>query len=210
MATTMHPYNPDIQPLMINGIQVDPRLLEDRPLRRCQLNECQGYCCGGGVFIREDDMNNVLANADLFQPYLPPERRDPSTWFYEGLDPDNDHPEGGQGSATTTVDDPTHPIETCCVFLRPDRKCALQLAGLEKENKPWHYKPLYCALHPLTYDNKWLMLDDANPMYQIGGSCSRPTENGKTIPFYQLFADEIKLALGESGYQQLDALYAAK
>jgi hypothetical protein len=30
------------------------------------------------------------------------------------------------------------------------------------------------------------MLDDANPMYQIGGSCSRPTEDGKAIPLYQL------------------------
>jgi hypothetical protein len=194
------------EPLLINGLKVDPRLLEARPLRRCRLEECQGHCCGGGAFIRLAERDTVLARPELFQPYLPAVRRDPRAWFTNEIEPDDDHPAGGQGVWTAVMDDPSHPFDSCCMFLRPDRKCALQMTGIAEGN-PWQYKPFYCALHPLTYDQHWLMFDDANPMFQLGGSCCRPS-GGDSIPLYRLFADEVKLVLGESGYKQLETLSA--
>ncbi len=197
-------------PLIIQGIKVDPHLLEARPLRRCRLEECQAYCCGGGVCISLAQVEEILAHADLFLPYLAPERRNPQDWFYtDEQEEDTDHPAGGQYTYTTVFDDPLHPNTYACVFLRPDRKCALQLAGLESGQHPWRYKPFYCALHPIEYRERMLRLCDDNPIFQEGGSCSRPDPEAQ-VPLYRLFDAELKLALGEAGYAELVTLAAAR
>ena len=196
-------------PLVINGLKVDARLLEAQTIRRCRLEECQALCCGGGVYIRQQEMQAILARAEVFQPYLPPDRRDPRTWFYEELEPDDDHPAGGLGAHTAVVDDATHPFECTCVFLRADRKCVLQLASLDLGEHPWRFKPFYCALHPITFDRHLITLDDQNPMFILGGSCCRPDAD-HPVPLYKLFEAELRLALGEAGYEQLEALAASR
>jgi hypothetical protein len=193
-------------PVLIQGVQVDPVLLEARPLRRCRLDECQGYCCGGGVCISLAQVNDILAHADLFLAYLAPDRRNPQEWFCleEQLE-DLDHPAGGPYAYTAVFDDPLHPYTYACVFLRPDRKCALQLAGVEHGEHPWRYKPFYCALHPIEFSAQVVTLCEDNPIFKEGGSCCRPAPD-QAVPLYVLFADEMKLALGEAGYAELETL----
>jgi hypothetical protein len=197
------------EPLVIQGIKVDPHLLETRPLRRCRLEECQGYCCGGGVCISLAQVDDILTHASLFQPYMQPERRNPQDWFYtDETHEDKDHPAGGLYTYTTVFDDPRHPYTYACVFLRPDRKCTLQLAGLENGEHPWRYKPFYCALHPIEFNDLKVRLCDDNPIFKEGGSCCR-TDPSHPVPLYVLFADELKLALSETGYAELEALARA-
>ncbi len=195
----------DTEPLMINGRRVHRGLLEARPMRRCELVECQSYCCSGGVYIHHRQVDDILAHQDLIKPLLPPERRDASQWFEgdEGLD--EDYPEAGTGTGTAVVEDPTHPAGQTCIFLLPEsRYCALQSAGMAQGEHPWRFKPFYCALHPLGLDGQELVLVEGSEMYLDGGSCNRSTD-GSVVPVYKLFEPEAKLVLGEAGYRQLEA-----
>jgi hypothetical protein len=191
--------------LLINGVRVDARLLEARPIRRCRIEECQAHCCTGGVYISTQQVEDILAHQAVIQPHLPPERRDPALWFDGAIEPDKDHPEGGQVMGTNVLPDPTHPVGENCVFLRPDRRCALQAAGIAAGEHPWRFKPFYCAFHPLIYESKRVVLSEESEMYLEGGSCNRPNP-GQPIPLYQLFDMELKLVLGEEGYMELEAV----
>jgi hypothetical protein len=194
----------DDESLIINGAAVDRGVLEARPIRRCRIEECQAHCCGGGVALSVQQAEDILAHADLIVPHLPPDRRDPQTWFDWALEPETDHPAGGVLTNTTVVEDSTHPMGTNCIFLRPDRKCALQTAGIAAGEHPWRWKPFYCALHPITFDECVVGLAEHNELYLEGGSCSRP-EPGALIPIYKLFEAEMRLALGDEGYAELEA-----
>lgn len=187
--------------IVANGISVERKLLESRPVRRCELRECQAHCCSCGVYLSVEDANKVLANKDAVLPHLPPERHDSEKWFDWNLEPDHDHPAGGILASTNVAPDPTHPAGSTCVFLRPDRKCALQVASIAAGQSPWHLKPFYCALYPLVFHQHQLILDDENLVYLEGGTCMRPCA-GETIPLYRLFEMEMKLALGDAGYQE--------
>jgi hypothetical protein len=189
---------------MINGRAVDSGLLEARALRRCRLDECQSYCCSGGVWIHLRQVEDILAHQALIFPHLPPERHDTTKWFDGTLEPDTDYPEAGDCTGTAVVVDPTHPAGETCVFLRPDRLCALQAAGMANNEHPWRYKPFYCALHPLVLDEGELSLAEDSEMYKEGGNCNRPAD--ELIPLYQLFDVETKLVVGEAGYAALEAL----
>ena len=82
-----------------------------------------------------------------------------------------------------------------------DRKCGLQVAGLEAGEHPWRFKPLYCALHPIIVEKNCVKLADEYEIYQQG-TCQR-TVCEVPIPLYQLFDSEMKYALGEEGYAEL-------
>ena len=124
------------QLLKINGTLVDPKLLEQRAIRHCLLDECQAHCCGWGVFINVRQAEDILAHSELIQPHLPPDRRDPARWFDGTTEPEYDHPDGGALTSTTVVEDPTHPTGHNCIFLRSDRKCALQAASIAAGEHP--------------------------------------------------------------------------
>lgn len=192
----------DTEPLIINGTAVDRQLLDVRPIRRCALDECQSHCCGGGVYISLEQVEDIRAHAEIIKPHLPEARREAAMWFDDVIEPDDDHPAGGHTMSTNVLDDPTHPSGTCCVFLRPDRKCALQAAGMAAGEHPWRFKPFYCALHPLVFDKRVLMLAEESEMYLEGGSCNRPAPDD-AIPLYRLFDMELKLVLGDEGYGTL-------
>jgi hypothetical protein len=190
--------------LLINGHRIDRGLLEVRPMRRCRVEECQSHCCTGGVYISVRQTEDILAHQRLIQPHLPADRRDPALWFDGAIESDDDHPNGGPVMGTRVLPDASHPVGEGCVFLRPDRKCALQAAGIAAGEHPWRFKPFYCALHPLVYDQHRVMLGEASEMYLDGGHCSRP-EPDQAIPLYRLFDWELKLVLGDEGYAQLCA-----
>jgi len=63
----------------------------------------------------------------------------------------------------------------------------------------WRFKPFYCALHPITFDECVVRLAEESEIYREGGSCNRPDPEA-LIPVYKLFEMEMKLALGEGGY----------
>ena len=195
--------------LMIGGRAVDRGMLEARAIGHCRLEECQSRCCSGGVYIHTRQVDDILAHQDLIIPHLPPDRRDPSTWFDGVIEPDDDYPEAGPCMGTNVVQDPTHISGQTCVFLTANRRCALQTAGIAAGEHPWRFKPFYCALHPLALEQGVLLLVEDSEIYMAGGNCQRAGSDG-LIPIYQLFDVETKLVLGEDGYAELAALAQAR
>jgi Fe-S-cluster containining protein len=197
------------QPIVVNGIEVARKLLETRASCRCVLEQCEARCCGGGVAIHVEQVSDILAHHEQIRPHLAESDRDPASWFDQDFEVDEDHPAGGTCVGTKVVADPTHPDGERCIFLRSDRKCALQVAGIAAGGAPWRFKPFYCALFPLVFDRKRLVVDEENPVYTGDGNCQRPSA-GERIPLYRLFDAEAKLALGEKGYAEFDAYARAE
>lgn len=185
------------EPIIIKGISVHPQLLESRPTQRCNYLDCGSACCRNGVYIDVDQSNLILEHAEEIKPFLRPETRDERTWFDGVYDIDSDYP-SGRGQGTNVVSHPTHSTGSACVFLREDLKCGLQVASTGLGRSPWHFKPYYCALHPLTVWDKWLLMEEE--LEHLGGTCLVP---GDVSPLYTVFADEIRLHLGDDGYAEL-------
>ena len=194
----------EVEPLLIGGRAVDRLLLEARALERCRLEECQGRCCAGGVYIHTRQVDDILAHQALIIPHLPAERQDPSLWFDNVIEPDDDYPEAGPCMGTNVVTDPTHIAGATCIFL-VNQLCALQATGIAAGEHPWRFKPFYCALHPLSLEKGELALVEDSEIYKEGGTCQRASDGG-AIPLFQLFDVETKLVLGEEGYAQLQAI----
>jgi hypothetical protein len=191
--------------LSIGELLVDASLLESRAIGRCRTSECQACCCGHGVWVDLADASRIVQEADLIKPHLPTDRHDVSTWFGVEIDADTDFP-SGYGVGTETVQDPNHPIGAHCVFLRPDRRCALQVASIAAGRHPWDLKPFYCGLYPLVLWSNRVYLDEGNAIYKLGGTCTRAEP--VPVPLYQLLKEELVLALGQEGYNQLCAIAA--
>jgi hypothetical protein len=180
---------------------VNPRLFDCEPMRRCCLNECRAACCLYGVWIDRDQAQELLALADRIRPHMAPERRDPAGWFDGREEPDPVLPSGWAWHSRV-VEDPGHYGGTSCVFLRPDHKCALQVASVFAGEHPWRYKPFYCVLHPLDLDGEnRITLDETGLLLEEKGSCLRPAE--ERTPLLEIFEPELRHLLGEEEYRRL-------
>jgi Fe-S-cluster containining protein len=164
------------------------------------LEECRAACCGHGVHVDLADASRIAQEADRITPHLPTDRRNVDAWFDGEVSEDEDFPSGHR-VGTEVVPDPSHPAGTRCVFLRPDNRCALQATSMAEGHHPWDLKPFYCALYPLVLFEGTLQLDDDNEIYTLGGTCQR-AERVPT-PLYLVFKEELVLALGQDGYNQL-------
>jgi len=135
----------------------------------------------------------------VIQVNLPEDRRDPNAWFSAPA-ADEDSPEAAI-VGTNVVDDPLRPGETCCIFLRPDRLCALQLTSQQLELDYPGLKPLFCALYPLQIRGGEIIID-RETMQNFGGAiCQRVCATPQ--PLYRIFRTELELILGEEGYEEL-------
>ena len=205
--------------LIISGYAIDDKLLQKKAITRCQIARCKGGCCADGVWLDYDQSKKILANASLIQPFMPEERRNPDTWFAELHDDDPAFP-SGQYTGTTTVEDPSHPSGTTCVFLRPeDRYCAIQASSFARGRPSWELKPFYCCLFPVVDEHvdaedkplpiKHLTLDDENDLFTRGGGCYEDCA-GEPQFMFQTYAEEVALALGVDGYRELCARVGEK
>lgn len=156
-------------------------------------------CCGFGVYVDLAFASRIVDEAEIIKPHLPPDRRNVADWFDGEVKDDADFPSGAK-VGTQIIPDPLNPAGTRCVFLRPDQKCALQVASVAAKRHHWDLKPYYCCLYPVTLLDNGLELDEENEVYGLGGSCQRP---GAPVPMYKLLKDELVLALGQEDYDQL-------
>ena len=185
--------------LIVNGIRIDPGVLKPAAWQRCAIVECQAACCTGGVWLDADHIPRILEHAETVKQSLPPDRHDTATWFSE-VEEDADFP-SGRSTGTNTAEDPQRPGKTCCVFLRHDRKCALQVAS-NALGLGWPgLKPYYCAIYPLYVSGQVMSLDEETLLDFEGGGCQRPHTESR--PIFQIYREEAILILGEDGYRQL-------
>ena len=188
--------------MIVNGYRIHPELLEEVRAERCVLSECQGACCTGGAWLDVEQLRAIVPQVAAIQANLPTERGDPDTWF-SGPGLDEDMPEGA-ALGTNVIDDPARPGETCCVFLRPDRLCALQLTSQQLELAYPGLKPLFCALYPLQIRAGEIVIDHETEQHFSGATCRRACAAPQ--PLYRVFKEELQLLLGEEGYRQLGEL----
>jgi Fe-S-cluster containining protein len=173
-------------PLIIKGIRIEPDVLRKDAVVPCAGANCKAACCSTGVWLKEDEAPRIRAWATAVKACLPAERHDESKWF------DADDLEPG----TTTVDDPMRPGKTCCVFLQPDRKCALQVVS-KANNLGWPgLKPYFCAIFPLYFEEGVLSMDEHPPL-------DFSATGGEKRAMYEVYRDEAILILGEDGYREL-------
>jgi hypothetical protein len=177
--------------LVINGIRISPGILRKKAVRRCSEIKCLAACCTDGVWLLDDEAPRILEWADAIKACLPPDRHDESQWFEQG--------KGELG--TIPVKDPVRPDDTCCVFLQPDRKCALQVVS-RANNLGWPgIKPYYCTLYPLYVEDDELLLDNVTHLNVNGAMCR--AEKPPRQEVCKLFPDELTLVLGEEGFREL-------
>lgn len=187
----------------VGNWKVDARLLRWTASRRCELSECRAYCCGGGVWIDVGEAARIVQAAEEINPQLPDPLRDEELWFDGVVEADADFP-SGYAMGTRVRPDPNHPMGTACVFLRPDFRCALQVAGEANGHRAWKYKPYYCALHPITQCGREISLDAENEIYIEGGCCHRP--GVEQTPMFLFFEPELRMAMGDDDFNTLRSI----
>jgi len=146
-----------------------------------------------GTWIDAHEMKDILAHAALIRPHLPEGQRDAALWFGREVEPD-DRALSGKVHHTAVVDDPGHYGGSACIFLRPDFKCALQVAGETAGKHPWRFKPFYCILHPMELDEQGrFTLDETHLMVDEPASCLR--QAGTPVLLSDLFTEELRYFL---------------
>ncbi len=186
--------------MIINGFKIHPELLANVHAERCVLHECLGACCTGGAWLDVEQLKAIVPHVAAIKANLPEERRDPNGWFSA--------PSAGEDSpdeaiiGTNVVDDPRRPSETCCVFLRSDRWCALQVTSQQLGLEYPGLKPLFCALYPLQVRDDEIRIDHETVENFGGAICQRACSYPR--PLYQVFEQELELILGKDGYRELE------
>ncbi len=181
--------------------EINPRLLRPEPMRRCRLEECQAACCLYGVWIGQDEWDDIREHAALIIPYMPSGWDDPDLWT-DGREEADEHLSSGRVVHSRVLPDPAHYGGSACVFLREDFKCALQVAGQAAGLHPWRFKPFYCVLHPLDLDEQGrITLDETEALLAEPGSCLRPAD--EPVSLVKLFEPELRYLLGDKRYQEL-------
>ncbi len=187
--------------MIINGVKIHPELLQEVYTERCVLHECLAACCTGGAWLDVSQLKTIVPHVEAIKANLPEDRRDPDAWFSAPA-AEEDAPEGAI-LGTNVVNDPGHPGETCCVFLRPDRLCALQVTSQQLGLEYPGLKPLFCALYPLQVRAGEVVVDHETELNLGGAACQRACATRQ--PLYQVFRAELELVLGAEGYEELRA-----
>ncbi len=181
--------------------RINPRMFDCEPIQRCCLDECKGACCVFGVWVDPREMEDILSNAKLITPFMPPTAKNPGEWFVPVEDKDERSP-SGRVIHTAVEPAPWHYGETACVFCHTDGKCSLQLAALANGLHPWRFKPFYCILHPIDLDDEGrFTLDTLEAVLTEKGSCLRAAD--QAVPLYDIFSAELEYFLGPKNYQAM-------
>jgi hypothetical protein len=185
-----------MKPLTIQNLIIDESLFAPARGERCVLSECRAACCQNGAWIDEGHAMLIMKHKAKIAALLPEERRDANLWFDEERE-DKDFP-SGIGLSCVSVEDPNDASRGACVFLLPNYYCALQVVSEEMKLPYPGLKPIDCALYPILRSGGRLMLDTWSPENLTGADCQR-TAHGAPRPVFEVFADEVRLVLGEDG-----------
>ena len=181
--------------------KVNPRLLRSEPLRRCDFPSCRAACCLYGVWVDLEEKKRIMEKNAEISILLPASHHQPDTWFETTVETDP-HARTGRVVHTRVVPDDSHYGGSRCVFLLPEHKCALQVAGEQIHGDPWSIKPFYCILHPLDLDDTGrITLDETRLLAEEEASCL--VSSDELIPLVKTFEPELRYFLGDEAYLQL-------
>jgi len=132
-------------------MKIDPLVFRAKFPERCLLDKCKSRCCKGGVWADLREKETILANAELFAPYMRPEAGNPGGWFGKTTK-DPDCPSGIAVETNVAGD--------YCVFFHPDCGCCLQKAAVDLGRHEWEFKPRFCIMFPLVVSGGELTVDE--------------------------------------------------
>lgn len=202
----------------VRAMSIDVEALQ-RPLRRCDLRHCGGTCCHDGVYLSSEEARVIRGLSDSAREDLEgvgaslPRR----TVVYGKWRDITSGPKTAvreEESRTCIPGYPAHFPKTSCVFLLPDARCALQAYAMRECLHPWHYKPLTCWLHPLSFtsgeDHRprlTLYREESDPQrygdydgFVCRTHCGRTEPGGE--PAWKVLGEELTV-LGEIGERDL-------
>lgn len=170
-------------------LRVGEEIFTSRFAGSCSMSSCSARCCREGVLVDITHRDRVLSEHALITQYMEPTQvRDPSGWFEEEEEIDEDFPSG------LVVN--TKAANGACVFLDSQRRCVLQLAEAESPG----LKPFYCRTYPVAIDHARVTLDaDWCPGET---NCCGPVEGGELTTF-DVCEGELVFLLGEAGVREL-------
>jgi hypothetical protein len=185
---------------------ISKRMFRKEKLIRCILNDCQGVCCTYGVWIDLKEKQRIFENLAVVQSCMDQNSVDFDEWFKEDIENDP-YTESGVVVHSRVVERDLPFSRETCVFLRPDHKCALQVASQLLGKHPWFLKPFYCILHPMDINQDGeITLDETNIISEEPKSCLR-VSCANLAPI-EIFEEELRYLLGDSTY--LDYLNQAE
>jgi len=158
MPPSIHHDALDLLANIVRGCRVDYPAFSTK-LKPCDLQECKATCCHDGVYLSQEEAENIKVLVDSHREEL----------FSMGFDVESPWLEKASertGLKTKAIsfhsdstsspevdhfadDFPAHFPKTRCVFLDAEHKCQLQKLALSHDKDPWFYKPLTCWIHPL-------------------------------------------------------------
>ena len=186
--------------IVINGIRVDKSVFRKVALRPCGP-DCLADCCSGGVWMTDDEPPRIMKWAKAIKRHLPKDRHDETQWFVTRKSKDTP---SGIETGTNTVEDPAREDETCCIFLRSDRKCALQAVSRDRKLGWPGIKPFYCSIYPLYLENDVFSIDETTELDEETALCLHGADEKR--PMFEIYRDEAILILGKKGYAELKRL----
>jgi hypothetical protein len=169
-------------------MRIDPLVFHAKFPECCRPDQCRNRCCRFGVWTDAGEVKIILANRDLFFPYVRPEAADPALWFGR-TEEDRDFPSG------MAVE--TRVIGGACSFLHPDHGCALQKGAIEAGIHEWRFKPRFCVMFPLVLREGTLTVDEE--MKSLW--CMK--EKNRTHPITEAVRKEVHFLFGQEMAQVL-------
>lgn len=181
-----------------------------RPYKWCDLKDCQGLCCSGGVYPEMDVEVRMLQK-------LADDKRD--YFLSQGIDLPKEVMEPGYDEAAKREEMgtktrpfhyppgllPPHFPSTACVFRADNGACGLQLLSLAEGQHPWWYKPMPCWLFPIVLERQGKPIitihtrdnDDTRtadyPGFTESTQCGAQCHGAGGRPAWQAFAQEIEM-----------------
>jgi hypothetical protein len=169
-------------------VKIDPLIHIAKFPERCRLDLCRSRCCRFGVWTDVAEKEAILANREIFAPYLREEAADPALWF-GGTTEDKDCP---SGMAVETM-----PVGGYCAFFHPAHGCALQKGAAAAGLHEWHLKPRFCVMFPLVVADGSLTVDeDMKSLW-----CMR--EKNRTHPILASMEKEVRYLFGDPAARDL-------
>lgn len=185
-----------IPDLMVNGYTVSPDLFSLGYPEGGGPCRCSSTCCMHGVYLDIAERDKILAHADLIVRQMDPQQtKDPSKWFEQDEEEDQDFPSGRCVS--------TQVINGQCAFLDEMGRCSLQATASNEGMHRWDLKPFYCILFPIEVSDRRIGFDT---MLQDEQPCCSVSDRYR-VPVFEACRDELLLLLGTDGFDRLQAHY---
>jgi Fe-S-cluster containining protein len=171
--------------------RVDSLIFELKYFAHCMAcNFCNDWCCRFGADVDAHNAERLDAKADELEKFIGVPKQQ---WFDPSDTCEDDEAPGKIWFRTTVKND-------ACVFLNPQgRGCMLHSFSLSKNLDYHDYKPLVCAIFPLSFEEGLLV--HADELDEKSLVCA-----GQGLSLFEGVRNELQYYFGEQMVTELDSV----